>query len=237
MKNILFSVLYILYIFILLIILTPTTIPGGVIFILSTLGLFLWTLKKELRLKKSLLALAPFIFAIAANFFGAIIHYYGKDPHFITFGLVRGRALYNHHPVYRIKRHTSGCVITGGEFIIHPAHNAGVKLAYYLTGPAPNSYKGPFPSQEEAFLLHNKDRTKGDSVAGKYTFKTGAVNGISIDPLVIIPDMEFSKPPASVYYYTLLDDHTILLEPGNGSLYLVDMTNRQLIYNYTFLPD
>lgn len=53
----------------------------------------------------------------------------------------------------RCPRSTTGCFTTGGEWVFQLPYNTGVMLLTALFGPMPGTYRGPYPSRDEAVAL------------------------------------------------------------------------------------
>jgi hypothetical protein len=56
----------------------------------------------------------------------------------------------NLDPEYRVYRPTSGCLVMGTEILTHVPNNVAIALLTKVFGPMRGTYRGPYPSRDEA---------------------------------------------------------------------------------------
>ena len=61
-----------------------------------------------------------------------------------------GTGFYNLDPELRCGRATSGCIVSGNEWLTHGPNNLAVRTLTRWFGPERNTYRGPYPSAEQA---------------------------------------------------------------------------------------
>lgn len=86
---------------------------------------------------------------MAIAFYQGAAEWFDERPAFTGNGLPNCEAS-NLDRETRCYRRVGGCVVYGGEWVYHDAHNSGLRLMLFLLGPPPKTYHGPYPSQEEA---------------------------------------------------------------------------------------
>lgn len=218
-------IFYLLYLVLVLFYFTPTNTACLSLYV--TFGLIFLLLAIQLNLKnKWIFAAAPFLIVFLSVFFGALVQYFGKTPHFITYGLLRGPNLYQ--PKYRIQTISSGCITNGSEDITQSIHNLTFLALYKVFGPAPHAYQGKFPAQEEARMIFSKTKKQGLWQKGLLIFDQEQAKKVILESRQIFPSADFKT---NYFYYAGLDQNSILLK-NHGRLYLVDFKLKQIIYAY-----
>lgn len=89
---------------------------------------------------------------ISIGFVHGLVEWFSEKPKFQYMGLP-GYEFYNLDPTSRCYRSSGGCVVHGGEWAFQSPHNAGLRLMTNLLGPPRRTYRGPYPSKEEAVKL------------------------------------------------------------------------------------
>lgn len=84
----------------------------------------------------------------ALYFFLGVADYWNGTACFKTVGYP-GSESDNLDPTYRVYWRTSGCRVTGTEFLTHTPNNIAVRIMVRVFGPMRGTYHGPYPTREE----------------------------------------------------------------------------------------
>lgn len=83
----------------------------------------------------------PFAVGVAA--------WHRDGSHMMSVGLQQSSSSFVHHAT-RLPVATSGCVVSGNEWVAQLPYNAAIKLMTYAFGPPRGTYQGPIPTEETA---------------------------------------------------------------------------------------
>jgi len=83
-------------------------------------------------------------------------HYLKGEAYIQQVGMP-SQGFYNLDKTYRLYHKTSGCLVTGTEFLQHVPNNFTVKSLTYLFGYQKDVYIGKYPSYQEAIDKLNED--------------------------------------------------------------------------------
>ena len=148
-------------------------------------------------------------------------------------GVMMGVGLQRYHsasidPFTRLLRATSGCVVSGNEWVEQAPYNAGIRAMTLLFGPPANAYDGPIPTAQEARAAlvgaHvvdwqdlARDTLPFDGAAPvRLGHRVGAAliySCYSFD--VLHPDETDSAPPPGAIRATLWKERVLLIELGS----------------------
>jgi hypothetical protein len=119
-------------------------LPFGFI---AWIGILMYLIIKESKLKWYLI-LSAWLFVPSCNFLTGTVRYFTGTATLQDVG--RPRPLRYIDRETRLDSKSFGCMMIGYELFVFPANNAAVKLWTNLFGFQRGSYKGAFPTEEEA---------------------------------------------------------------------------------------
>ena len=121
--------------------------------LLSLVGIIygIWVLMFFLHHRR---VMAAAIFALATpvsvSFLWGVIDYGNGNARLREVGLPGTITFYNLDPVVRCGRSTSGCFVSGSEWITQMPYNGAVRFMTACFGWMPNAYRGPYPTEDDA---------------------------------------------------------------------------------------
>lgn len=86
---------------------------------------------------------------MSVSFIQGSVDYFNGEARLRHSGLP-GTTFFNLDPELRCGRSTYGCIVSGGEWVTQLPYNSAVRLFTACFGWMPNTYKGPFPTEDEA---------------------------------------------------------------------------------------
>lgn len=101
------------------------------------------------RRRFRILAIGIVISPLTLGFILGLINYTFGTARLMHVGLP-GTTFFNIDPEVRVGRSTSGCIVQGGEWMLHWSNNLAVRGISFIFGPMPGAYVGPYPTKEEA---------------------------------------------------------------------------------------
>jgi hypothetical protein len=86
---------------------------------------------------------------VGVGFANGVVRYCRGEAYLLYEGLP-GTQSHNLDRELRCEQYSSGCLISGNEWLTHGPNNAAVRLMTRWFGPEPGTYRGPYPTEAEA---------------------------------------------------------------------------------------
>jgi hypothetical protein len=86
---------------------------------------------------------------LGVGFANGVVRYCRGEAYILYEGLP-GTQSHNLDRELRCEQYSSGCLISGNEWLNHGPNNAAVRLMTRWFGPEPGTYRGPYPTEAEA---------------------------------------------------------------------------------------
>jgi hypothetical protein len=123
------------------------SILDGVVSLVASLifvGIVGWLIRRRRwRQLAALLVTSPF--ALATTY--ALVSYSRGAARSWTVGLP-GSRFYNVDPATRYQSLSSGCIVTGSEWVLQLPNNLTLLALHSILGPMPGAYDGPYPQPD-----------------------------------------------------------------------------------------